>query len=103
MRDSKLEWLKFDVDSLPQALGTKLDAYREAEATANALKAEFISAFTEAAEAHGLGAPKGKQMIISLKFRDVSIAYTEKGGKSTVERIGFDKPKGRNQTLTPKR
>jgi hypothetical protein len=101
MRDSKLEWLKFDANTFSDALTKKMDAFREAESTANALKAEFVAAFTEAAEAHGYGAPKGKEMIVSLKFRDISIAYVEKGGKSSVERIGFNKPKGR--TLTPKR
>jgi hypothetical protein len=105
MRDSnsKLEWLKFDTETLPEDLSAKLEVYREAESTANALKVEFISAFTEAAEQAGLGAPKGHEMIISLKFKDVSIAYKPKGTKSSVERVGFNqKSKGR-QTLTPKR
>ena len=102
MSDSKLEWLKFDVATLPQGLATKLEAFREAESTANALKAEFVSAFREAAEEAGLGAPAGKEMIVSLKFRDISIAYQTKGAtKSSVERVGFGKVK-RNK-LTPRK
>jgi hypothetical protein len=107
MRDSnsKLEWLKFDVQTLPEDLSAMLETFREAESTANELKAEFITAFTKAAEDAGLGAPKGTEMVVSLKFKDVSIAYKEKGStKSSVERVGFgQKPKGRTRTLTPRR
>lgn len=106
MRDSnsKLEWLKFDVATLPEDLSNMLETFREAESTANELKAEFVAAFREAAEEAGLGAPAGKEMIVSLKFKDVSIAYqTKNARKSSVERIGFNKkPKGK-RTLTPRK
>ena len=100
--NNKLEWLKFDTQTLPDNLLELLNTYRDLEAQVNEAKKAFTDAFTEAAEEAGMGAPKGHDMIISLKFKDVSIAYQTKGAtKSSVERVGFGKVK-RNK-LTPRK
>jgi hypothetical protein len=113
MRNQKnstpLEWIKFDIDTLPDDLSDKLATFRELESKANAAKREFTKAFEEAAIEAGMGPSAGMEMVISLRFNDISLAYKEKGStKSSVERVGFNtktvKPtatRGKNRVLSP--
>jgi hypothetical protein len=89
--NKSLEWIKFDTDTLPSNLQDLLGTYRELEAKAASAKRDFTEAFEEAANAAGLGAAAGMEMIISLRFNDVSLAYKEKGStKSATPRVGFN-------------
>lgn len=107
--NSKLEWMKFDIDTLPEELVSLLDTYRDLESQASAAKKAFTDAFTEAAEEAGLGAPKGHDMVISLRFNDISLAYApQREKKAAQNRVGFNtttvKPtatRGKKRVLTP--
>lgn len=103
----KPEWHKFDTDTLPEDLSNLLHNYRELEAKANSAKREFTAAFVTAAEEAGLGAPEGHDMVVSLKFNDISLGYVPaKQKKAQQNRVGFNtstvRAKG-GKRLSPKK
>ena len=82
-----------------------LDAYREADAAATALKRDFTTAFVTEAEKSGLGAPSGMEILLSFRFGNVSMAYkpitTKKSSNKPM--VGFGKATKPSRTLTPRR
>jgi len=100
-----LDWLQFDTDTLPANLMKALDAYREAEATAAALKRDFHHAFVTEATKSGLGAPSGTEIILSFKFGNVSMAYKPIAAKTTSSKptVGFNTPTKASGGLKPRR
>ena len=100
-----LDWLQFDTATLPANLMASLDAYREAEATAAALKRDFHNAFVAEATKSGLGAPSGTEIILSFRFGNVSMAYKPIAAKTTSSKptVGFNTPTKPSRRLTPRK
>ena len=100
--NEKLEWVRFDTETLPEDLQRKLEVAQEAQKAAVEFQKEFEAAFIAVANKEGLGAPKGTEIKFGYRFGGLAIAYAPIKEKAAPKAgMGFGNAKARTRTLRP--